>query len=425
MGGVGGTPLPAAAPGADDGEVEIQGHCDERFGAVAEVLERNLVERGELGVSFCATVGGETVVDLWGGHVDPERTVPWDKDTTTVVMSSTKGVTALAAHLLASTGELDLDAPVATYWPEFAQQGKEAVLVRHLLNHQAGVPALRDPLPEGGFFDWDLVTARLAGEAPFWEPGARHGYHALTFGFLVGEVVRRVSGRSLGRFVADEIAGPLGLDLWVGLPDDRAAQVAPLVPPPMPEPGDAIPAFYLQAMTDPTSIPALVLGNTGGYMVPGAWNEPAALRAEIPAAGGVTNARALAGMYRAIVHDRQVGRYHLEPEDVARMASVQSAGGADAVLSSPGRWTLGFLKAGASPRGVEPATVIAVSDDAFGHTGNGGSYGFADPGCDASFAYVMNQMSTAMGLTPTGQALADAFYRSLGYRRTSGDLWVR
>ena len=404
---------------------EIQGHCDDRFREVADAFERGFTEGGELGASFCATVGGETVVDLWGGHADPERTRPWDKDTTTVVMSSTKGATALAAHLLVARGELDLDLPVATYWPEFAANGKEGVLVRHLLNHQAGVPALRDPLPDGGFFDWEMVTARLAAEAPFWEPGARHGYHALTFGYLVGEVVRRVTGRSLGTFVADEISDPLGLDLHIGLPDAHHASVAPLVPPPMPAPDDAIPAFYVQAMTDPASLPALVLGNTGGYMVPGAWNDPAALRAEIPAAGGVTNARSLAAMYRAIVHDRRVGDTEITPEHLALMGSVQSAGGFDATLSSPGRWTLGFLKAGAAPRGVLPPSTIAISDDAFGHTGNGGSYGFADPGCDASFAFVMNQMQMAMGLTPTGQALADALYRALGYQRNRGDLWVR
>ena len=404
--------------------MEIQGYCDDRFSVVADEFERNFVERGELGASFCATVGGETVVDLWGGHGDVVRTTAWDKDTTTVVMSSTKGVTALAAHLLVSSGELDLDEPVASYWPEFAANGKAAVLVRHLLNHQSGVAALREPLPAGGFYDWDLVTSRLAAETPFWEPGTRHGYHALTFGFLVGEVVRRITGRSLGTFVAEEIAGPLGLDLHIGL-DTVTASTVPLVPPDMAtlQPSD-IPPFYVQAMTDPTSLPALVLGNNGGYMEPGAWNEPAALRAEIPAAGGVTNARALAGLYRAIVHDRQVGRYALSSADVARMSSVQSAGGSDAVLGSPGRWTLGFFKAAGTPRGVSPAAVVALSDEAFGHTGNGGSYGFADPGCDASFAYVMNQMSMAMGLSPTGQALADALYRSLGYER-AGHLWVR
>ena len=405
--------------------MDVQGHCDDRFAGVAEEFERNLAERGELGASVAITVGGESVVDLWGGHADPERTRPWEKDTLCVAMSTTKGATALAAHLLAGAGELDVDEPVATYWPEFAAAGKDRVLVRHLLNHQAGLPALRDPVPPGGFYDWDDVVGRLAAEAPFWEPGTRHGYHALTFGFLVGEVVRRVSGRSLGRFVADEIATPLGLDLYVGLPDGLADRVARLMPPPDPRPGDPLPRFLVQAMTEPDSIPGLVMLNNGGYLVPGEWDSPAALAAELPASGGVMNARALAGMYRAIVHDRQIGRYTLDAEDIARMGAVQSAGGEDAVLASPGRWTLGYLKGGATPAGVEPATVISLSEEAFGHTGNGGSIGFADPGCDMSFGYVMNQMSAAMGLGPTGQSLVDATYRALGYHRVRCQTWVR
>jgi CubicO group peptidase (beta-lactamase class C family) len=405
--------------------MDVQGHCDERFAGVADEFERNLAERGELGASVAVTVGGESVVDLWGGHADSGRTRPWEKDTLCVAMSATKGATALAAHMLAGAGELDLDAPVATYWPEFAAAGKERVLVRHLLSHQAGLPALRDPVPHGGFYDWDDVVGRLAAEAPFWEPGTRHGYHALTFGFLVGEVVRRVTGRSLGRFVADEIASPLGLDLHIGLPEGLADRVARLVPPPDPQPGDPLPRFLVQALTEPDSIPGLVMLNNGGYLVPGEWDSPAALAAELPASGGVMNARALATMYRAIVHDRQVGRFTLDAEDIARMGAVQSAGLEDAVLASPGRWTLGFLKAGATPAGVEPPTLVSLSEEAFGHTGNGGSIGFADPGCDMSFGYVMNQMSAAMGLGPTGQSLVDATYRALGYRRAKYHTWVR
>jgi CubicO group peptidase (beta-lactamase class C family) len=405
--------------------MDVQGQCDERFAGVAREFERNFAERGEVGASVAVTVGGETVVDLWGGVTDPDGTRPWDKDTLCVVMSSTKGATALAAHLLTTTGELDLDEPVASYWPEFAQAGKERVLVRHLLNPQAGLPALRDPVPPGGFYDWDAMVERLAAEAPVWEPGTRHGYHALTFGFLVGEVVRRVSGRSPGRFVADEIARPLGLDLHIGLPESEHGRVAPLLPPPDPRAGDPVPAFLVRAMTEPGSIPGLVMLNNGGYLVPGEWDSPAALAAELPASGGVANARSLAGLYRAIVHDRQVGRFSLDAEDIARMGAVQSAGSEDAVLGSPGRWTLGFLKGAATPRGVEPPSVISLSDEAFGHTGNGGSIGFADPGCDMSFAYVMNQMSAAMGLGPTGQSLVDATYRALGYRRARYDTWVR
>jgi CubicO group peptidase (beta-lactamase class C family) len=405
--------------------MDAQGHCDERFTDVAEEFERNFAERGEVGASVAVTVAGETVVDLWGGTADAEGHRPWEEDTLCVAMSSTKGATALCAHLLAAAGQLDLDAPVATYWPEFAANGKERVLVRHLLNHQAGLPALREPLPPGGLYDWDDVCARLAAEAPFWEAGTRHGYHALTFGFLVGEVVRRVSGSPIGDFWRTEVAEPLGLDLWIGLPDAEHHRVATLLAPPPPAADEPLPAFLVRVLSEPGSIPSLIMLNTGGYLAPGEWDSPAALRACIPAAGGVTNARALAGMYRAIVQDRVIGRFTLEPEDVARMGAVASAGGEDASLSSPGRWTLGFLKAGASPLGVAPRLVVALSEDAFGHTGNGGSIGFGDPGADLSFGYVMNQMHADMGLAPTGQSLVDAVYRSLGYRRTKYDLWVR
>ena len=405
--------------------MDAQGLCDDRFAAVGEEFQRNLDERGEVGASFAVTVGGETVVDLWGGSLDAEGTRPWEKDSLCVAMSCTKGAVALAAHLLAAAGELDLDVPVATYWPEFAAAGKEAVLVRHLLSHQAGLPALRAPLLPGALYDWDGMVERLAAEEPFWEPGTRHGYHALTFGFLVGEVIARVSGRPVGEFIATEISAPLGIDLHLGLPPSEHGRVATLLPPPMPQPGDTLPRFLLEAMTDPMSLAALVMGNNGGYLVPGEWDSPAALSAVIPAAGGVMNARALAGLYRAIVHDRAVGRFTLDAEDIAQMGAVQSAGSMDAVLSAPGRWSLGFMKAGWTPRGADPQVVVSLSETAFGHTGNGGSIGFADPGCDLSVAYVMNQMSAAMGLGPTGQSLVDAVYRSLGYRRAKHHLWVR
>src|SRR6266508_1238952 len=198
--------------------MDPQGRCDERFAEVADEFARNLAERGDLGASVCVTVGGETVVDLWGGWIDPARTSPWQSDTLAVMMSCTKGVTAVCAHLLAADGGLDIDRSVAAYWPEFATFGKDRVLVRHLLNHQAGLPALRDTLPPGAFYDWGGMTERLAAEAPFWPPGTRHGYHGLTYGWLVGEVVGRVAGESIGDFVAKELAAPLGLDLWLGLP---------------------------------------------------------------------------------------------------------------------------------------------------------------------------------------------------------------
>ena len=188
--------------------MSIEGTCAPRFAQVREEFERNIADRSEIGASVCVTVDGETVVDLWGGVAEPASGRAWGADTIGHVWSATKGATALCAHMLAARGQLDLNAPVAHYWPEFAKNGKDGILVRHLLNHQAGLPAVRDPLPPGCFYDWQLMVDALAREEPFWKPGTRNGYHALTFGFLVGEVVRRVSGRTLGEYFRAEVAGP-------------------------------------------------------------------------------------------------------------------------------------------------------------------------------------------------------------------------
>ena len=405
--------------------MDIYGHCDRRFAEVADEFGRNFDERGEVGASVAVMVGGEVVVDLWGGFTDAERSRPWVEDTLCNVMSCTKGAVALCAHLLASAGELDVDEPVVTYWPEFATAGKERVLVRHLLNHQAGLPVLADYVPYGGLYDWDGIVGRLAAQAPMWEPGTRHGYHALTWGFLVGEVIRRVTGQGVGEFLAAEVTGPLGIELWLGLPETEHDRVARFLPPAPPAPGEPVSRFNMEAMTQPDSIPFQVMMNNGGYLTPGEWDSPAALSAVIPASGGVGNARALARLYGAILHDGRFGRFALVPEDVTRMGAVESAASEDVVLYGPGRWTLGFHKGGSSPKGVSPPVRVSLSEEAFGHTGFGGSIAFADQGADMSLAYVMNQMKADMGLAPSGQSLVDAAYRALGYRRDRYDTWVR
>ncbi|MGK3959016.1 serine hydrolase domain-containing protein [Sorangium sp. So ce118] len=277
--------------------IDIQGKCEGAFMEVREVFARNFAERGEVGASVCVTVGGKVVVDLHGGIADPATGKPWSSDTIGVVWSSTKGAAALCAHLLVDRGLLDLDAPVAAYWPEFAHEGKERIPVRMLLTHQAGVPALRKPVPPGGFYDWRGIVDALAAEAPFWEPGTRHGYHALVFGFLVGEVVRRVTGRSLGTFFQEEVARPLGLDFWIGLPASEEHRVAPYIPADPPARLQDMSAFFRAVVADPTSLQGLVAGNTGGFFEPSGYNTREAHAAEIPAANGVTNARGLAGMY--------------------------------------------------------------------------------------------------------------------------------
>jgi CubicO group peptidase (beta-lactamase class C family) len=402
----------------------VAGHCDPRFAELGREFERNFAQRGELGAAVAVTVAGEPVVDLWGGWCDAERTRPWSRETLTVVMSCTKGATALCAHMLAAEGELDFDAPVSRYWPEFASAGKESVLVRQLLNHQAGVPCLREALPPGAMLDWEEMVARLAREEPFWQPGTAHGYHGLTYGWLVGELVRRVSSQSIGEFFRREVAEPAEVDFWIGLPSSEQERFAPAYPAPPPGPDEPVSKYLMVAMSQPESMQALMMTNTGGYLTPEGWNSPAALSAELPAVGGVGTARGLAAMYRAIGHDRRVGRVTFEPEDLVRMSAVQSATDEDLMLFTPGRWALGFNKGSVTPAGVVPAARVVLSEDAFGHVGMGGSIGFTDPVADISFAYVMNQHGPDLGLGERGQSLVDAVYRALGYREPRYGSWV-
>jgi CubicO group peptidase (beta-lactamase class C family) len=404
----------------------IEGSCDSRFSAVQDEFERNFDKRDEVGASVCVTFDGETVVDLWGGDADPAAGRRWQHDTISVVWSCTKGAAALCAHVLASRDALDLDAPVATYWPEFAKNGKAGVTVRMLLAHQAGLPALREPIPELGFCDWNTIVEMLAGQEPLWEPGTRHGYHAVTFGHLVGEVVRRVSGRSLGAFFREEIAGPLGLDFHIGLPEAEEVRVAPIVAAPLPGPDDVLPSFYRAALEDPGSVAGLILFNSGSIFLPGWIDTRDAHAAEIPALNGITNARGLAGMYRPLALGGAVDGVDLvEADTLQLMTAVASATSVDATMLVPTRWSLGFVKSvDNSRRAPGDQDGVVLSEAAFGHVGMGGSIGFADPVARVSFAYTMNRQGMTTGLDARGQSLVDAAYRSLGYRRSKrGGSW--
>ena len=401
--------------------MEVHGSCEPKFQAVREEFARNFQDRGEVGASVCVTLDGQTVVDLWGGQANTETGAAWNEDTVSIVFSSTKGATAICAHILASRGQLDLDAPVATYWPEFAQSGKDTIPVKMLLNHQAGLPAVRDPLPQGAYADWDLMVSTLAKQEPFWEPGTRNGYHALTFGWLVGEVVRRASGKSLGSFFRDEIAAPLGLDFWIGLPEDKEPRVAPMIAA-EPDPNSR----FFQEIAKPGSLQSLVLLNSGGYM--GAepeYDTRAAHAAEIGGAGGITNARGLAGMYEPLALGGSKGAVELvNAETLARMGRVSSSTGRDAVLVMPTRFALGFMKTmdnRGEPAGVQDSTL--TSEEAFGHVGAGGSFGFADPKAGMSFGYTMNRMGAGAALNERGQSLVDAVYRALGYTSSDSGAW--
>jgi CubicO group peptidase (beta-lactamase class C family) len=381
--------------------MEIQGVCDPKFGEVREAFERNFSERGDVGASVCVVVEGETVVDLWGGVADTDTGAPWQEDTITIVMSMTKGATALCAHVLADRGELDIDLPVAHYWPEFAQNGKDRIPVRMLLNHQAGLPGFREPIPAGKPYDWEYMIDRLAAERPFWEPGRQYAYHSLTFGWLVGEVVRRISGKSLGTFFREEVAEPLGLDFWIGLPESEGSRAVRLLP-------------RRETNSEVTGTPELreAVVSSGVNEPDDWWNTPEAHAAELPASGGLTNARAAARMYAALALGGTLDGVRLvSPETVERMSRAQSALVGDALGDITAPFALGFMQA--SPSSGFPRT-------RFGHEGAGGSNGFADPAARLGFGYVMNQMSE----TPRALELCAATYRSLGYRPGKYGIWM-
>lgn len=313
--------------------MEIQGICDPKFAAVHEEFERNFSERGDVGASVSVVLEGETVVDLWGGTADPASPSPWKEDTITVVMSMTKGATALCAHMLADRGELDFDKPVAHYWPEFGTNGKESIPVRMLLNHQAGLPGFRRVIPPGKVYDWDYMVGAIAAERPFWEPGRNYAYHSLTFGWLVGEVVRRVSGKSIGTFFREEVAQPLGLDFWIGLPQSEERRAVPLLPR----------LHEVESEAPDRQLSAAVI-SSGVNEDRGWWNTRAAHAAELPASGGVTNARSAARMYAALALGGTLDGVNLvSRETVARMGRTQSLLASDALGGISEPFSLGFM----------------------------------------------------------------------------------
>lgn len=406
--------LQREVPGA-----QLEGRFDARFQPVADVFVKNFSLYDEVGASVCITIGGEMVLDLWGGRMKRDAGEPWMSDTVSTIFSCTKGAMSLCAHILIDRGKLELDAKVADYWPEFAQNGKESVTVRMLLDHSAGVPALRAPLPDKAVCNWDLMCERLAAEAPFWQPGLRQGYHAMTMSWTVGEVVRRVAGKSLGTFFQDEVAKPLELDFWIGTPESVESRISPIsqLPPPK---GAPLTPLAKMALADRASIPALFLFNGGGFSP----NSRACHAAEIGAANGITNARGLAGMYAALANGGTVNGVTLvRPETVTRMGQLSMATHLDETLQMPTRFALGFMKSMDNRWQGNFANAL-LSERAFGHVGAGGSIGFADPECAMSFGYTMNRMGDGLLLNERGQGLVDAAYRVLGYSSNAGGVWA-
>ena len=384
-------------------QIEIRGHCDPRFEAVRETFAEGFRSRNEVGAAVAATVDGEPVVDLWAGHADQAKTRPWERDTLVNVYSTTKGMTAICAHRLVEEGRLSFDAPVSEYWPEFAEAGKKEIPVRWLLGHRAGLPAVRDPMPAGSLYDWEAMTKALAAERPWWTPGEKHGYHALTYGWLVGEVVRRITGRSLGTYFREQFGDPLGLDFHIGLAESehaRAAEMSPMAPP-----QEGVEGLDLAGiiMKEPESMTARAFMNPPDMAL--GPNVPEWRSAEIPGANGHGTARGLARIYGALARGGEVDGVHVLGADaIARCHSEQSHGD-DEVLGIRTRIGLGFFlsqdRAGAR---------LGPNARAFGHPGAGGSLGFADPDAKVGFGYVMNRMGPHILLDPRATALIDSLY---------------
>jgi CubicO group peptidase (beta-lactamase class C family) len=384
----------------------IQGSFDPRFTRVRDVFAQNFRERDEIGAAVALTIDGRPVVDLWAGHADLMRARSWERDTIVNVFSTTKGMTALCLHQLVEQGRVDLDAPVARYWPEFAQAGKDSIPVRFLLGHRSGLAAVKEILPPEALYDWDAMVTALAAEAPWWEPGSAHGYHAVTFGWLVGEVVRRVSGKTLGTYFREAIAEPLGMDFHIGLADDQHHRVAEMSTVPLPDPAADGFQLAMVMMSNPEGISARAFMNPPS--IARGPNVPEWRRAEIPGANGHSDARSLARVYGAIARGGAADGVHvLSAESIAR-CHTELSHGPDLVLQVSTRFGHGFML----PQD-RPDARIGRGTRCFGHPGAGGSLGFADVDGKIGFGYVMNRMGPNILLDPRAIALVESVYASL------------
>jgi len=376
----------------------IHGTVSKGFEGVREAFEANFREGNEVGASFCLHVKSRKVVDLRGGLTDVKGKT-WKENTPAVVFSTTKGATAICAMMLVDQKRLDIDAPVAQYWPEFAAGGKADIPVRMLLNHQAGLPVVDAPLTRAQVLEVTPVVDALAKQAPVWEPGSRHGYHALTYGWLVGELVRRITGKTIGRFFKDEVAEPLGLDFWIGLPADIEPRVARLVT--APPPTDPAILAQMAAFFGPDTLAGRALSMNGAMTgAPGEsiFNLPEVHRSEIPAANGITTARSLSRLYAACIGTvkgtRLFGKRTLD-----KALKIQSDA-PDAVLGLRTTFGLGFMRTGPELQMLGP--------NSFGHAGAGGSLGFGDFDSGVAFGYVMNQMGSGLLIDPRAARLIGA-----------------
>ena len=386
--------------------MDVNGLVAEGFEPVRDAFVGNFEARGDRGAAVTVYRHGHRVVDLWAGTKDVDGSAPWERGTAQIVRSATKGVAAAALLLLAQRGELDLDAPVGEYWPEYKAAGKDRTLVWHLLAHRAGVPVLDRPLTPVQAADPGLAAEAVAAQAPVWEPGTDHGYHAQTYSWLTGELVRRVTGRSIGAWIADEIAGPVGADVWVGLPASEAGRVGRVA--------------QLEAVTSDTGVlrtrpkrsvseayanPDSLTRRAFGAITPiPDENDPAYRAAVLPASNGIATADGLARVYASLIGELDGGTRLFTPE-TTELARTERSSGPDRVLVISTRFGLGYMLHGsASP---------LLSETSFGHPGRGGALGFADPESGIAFGYVTNGFRKSVTADPRAQALVRAVRASL------------
>ncbi|WP_217551016.1 serine hydrolase domain-containing protein [Streptomyces sp. GbtcB6] len=388
--------------------MDVHGTVAEGFEPVRDAFAGNFGLLGDRGAAVAVYRDGHRVVDLWGGARDFDGDagkVPWEHGTAQIVRSATKGVAAAVLLLLRQRGELDLDAPVGEYWPEYKAAGKERTLVRQLLAHRAGVPVLDRPLTPAEAADPDLGAAAVAAQAPVWEPGTDHGYHAQTYSWLTGELVRRVTGRTVGEWIADEIAGPAGAELWLGLPAAEQGRVGRVGPVAAPETAGTLRTRPKRAVSEAYADPASLTRRAFGAISPlPDENDPGYRAAALPASNGIATADGLARFYASLIGEVDGGRRLFTPE-TAELARTEQSAGPDRVLVISTRFGLGYMLHGSASPLLSPAS--------FGHPGRGGALAFADPESGIAFGYVTNGFRKSVTADPRAQALVRAVRTAL------------
>ena len=383
------------------------GICHEDFSEVQRIFNHNFSKYEEIGSSLCVIVDGEIVVDIWAGHKNKNKTEEWSKDTLSIAFSSTKAALALCAHMLIERGQLNLKEKVTKYWPEYGKNGKEETTVEMILNHSAGIPALKTKVKEGGFLDWGYMIQLLENETPFWEPGKETGYHMMTTGWLIGELINRVSGKTLGEFFNSELREPYKLDYWIGLPeteDYRVTEIIPFTPSPNDKPSD----FATTFRNNPDSMQRLSLTNTGGYD----YNAKETYRAELGAIGGITDARSLAKLLTPLAQNNEK---LLSRDTVSKLSKSNIKTSIDSMLLFPTNFSNGFMLNMDNSKTFEgEGGSFKIGSNAFGHVGYGGSSAtFADPDFKISFGYLTNKLGGEYLINERAQSLISAVYQCI------------